>query len=59
GAFGGQVLAVGDDRLTVMLAERPERVDELEGLLAPYGIVEVQRSGRVALPRFEPTPIQV
>jgi acetolactate synthase small subunit len=33
-----------------MLAERPETVDEFERLLADYRIVELQRTGRVALP---------
>jgi acetolactate synthase-1/3 small subunit len=49
-AFGGEVLDVGDGELTVMLAERPETVDEFERLLADCRIVELQRTGRVALP---------
>ena len=51
-AFGGEVLNVGDGELTVMLAERPEMVDEFERLLADYRIVELQRTGRVALPKL-------
>ena len=51
-AFGGEVLDVGDGELTVMLAERPETVDEFERLLADYRIVELQRTGRVALPKL-------
>ncbi len=51
-AFGGEVLDVGDGELTVMLAERPETVDEFERLLADCRIVELQRTGRVALPKL-------
>jgi acetolactate synthase I/III small subunit len=54
-AFGGEVLDVGDGELTVMLAERPETVDEFERLLADYRIVELQRTGRVALPKLGPS----
>ena len=44
---------VGADRLTVMLAGRPDKIDDFEGLLEPYGIVELQRTGRVALPKLD------
>ena len=56
GAFGGEVVNVGSDRLTVMLADSPLTVDDFERLLAEYRIVELQRSGRVALPRLESVP---
>ena len=31
GVFGGEVVSVGPDRLTVMLAGRPEKIDDFEG----------------------------
>ncbi|MFP3907993.1 MAG: acetolactate synthase small subunit, partial [Acidimicrobiales bacterium] len=34
----------------------PVKVDDFEELLRPYGIVELQRTGRVALPKLERTP---
>jgi acetolactate synthase I/III small subunit len=53
GVFGGEVVSVGTDRLTVMLAGRPEKIDDFEGLLAEYTVVELQRTGRVALPKLD------
>jgi acetolactate synthase-1/3 small subunit len=52
GVFGGEVVSVGHDRLTVMLAGRPEKLDDFEGLLESYEVVELQRTGRVALPKL-------
>ena len=45
--------ASGADRLTVMLAGRPEKIDDFEGLLEQYTVVELQRTGRVALPKLD------
>lgn len=56
--FEARVLNVGHDRLMVSLAGSPSRVDDFEDLLRPYGIVEVQRTGRVALPRLEKAPAE-
>jgi acetolactate synthase-1/3 small subunit len=56
GVFGGEVVDVGRDRLTVMLAGRPEKIDDFEGLLEGYRVVELQRTGRVALPKLERRP---
>jgi acetolactate synthase-1/3 small subunit len=53
GLFGGRIVDVGHDELTVSLDGDPERLDDLEDLLRPYGIVELQRTGRVALPKLE------
>jgi acetolactate synthase-1/3 small subunit len=53
--FGGRILAVGQDVLTISIEGAPEKVDDFEELLRPYGIVELQRTGRVALPRLERT----
>ncbi len=53
GLFDGKIEDVGYSTLTVMLAGDPARLDDLEELLRPYGITELQRTGRVALPRLE------
>jgi acetolactate synthase-1/3 small subunit len=51
--FGGKIVDVGHDELTVELAGAPAKLDDLEELMRPFGITELQRTGRVALPKLE------
>jgi acetolactate synthase-1/3 small subunit len=51
--FEGKILAVGSDALTLSLEGRPDKLDDFEALLDGYGIVELQRTGRVALPKLD------
>jgi len=51
--FEGKILAVGPDALTVSLEGHPDKIDDFEELLRGYGIVELQRTGRVALSKLE------
>ncbi|MEZ5238831.1 MAG: acetolactate synthase small subunit [Microthrixaceae bacterium] len=53
GLFEASVIDVGNDELTMSLDDSPQRLDDLEALLRPHGIVDLQRTGRVALPRLE------
>lgn len=52
GVFGGEVVDVGNEQLSVMLAGRPDKIDDFEGLLDSYDVIELQRTGRVALPKL-------
>ena len=51
--FEGKILAVGVDAITVSLEGHPDKLDDFEELLNGYGIVELQRTGRVALPKLD------
>jgi acetolactate synthase-1/3 small subunit len=51
--FEGKILSVGSDALIVSLDGTPEKLDDFEELLRQYGIVESQRTGRVALPKLD------
>jgi acetolactate synthase-1/3 small subunit len=51
--FEAKVLAVGADAVTISIDGNPEKIDDFEELLRGYGIVESQRTGRVALPKLE------
>jgi len=53
GVFEGRIVDVGHEQITVMLAGTPAKLDDFEDLMRTYEIVELQRTGRVALPRLE------
>jgi acetolactate synthase-1/3 small subunit len=50
--FEADIVDVGFDSLTLMLAGEPDQLDALEELARPFGILELQRTGRIALPRL-------
>ena len=50
--FQATVLNVGYGEIMVSLTGSPSRIDDFEDLLRPYGIVDVQRTGKVALPKL-------
>ncbi len=51
--FEGKVIAVSDAVITVSLEGHPDKLNDFEDLLSAYGIVELQRTGRVALPKLD------
>ena len=53
GVFEGRILSVGSEALTVSLDGSPSKVDDFERLIRVYGIVALQRTGRVALPKLD------
>ncbi|MHB8328160.1 MAG: acetolactate synthase small subunit [Acidimicrobiales bacterium] len=59
GVFEGTIVDVGKDAMTIMLAGAPSKVDDFEHLIRPFRIVELQRTGRVALPKLERRPTRL
>ena len=53
--FDAQVLNVGYDELMVSIAGSPRRLDDFEALLGRYGIIEIQRTGKIALSELAKT----
>jgi len=51
--FEGKIVDVGHNAVTVMLAGRPDKIDDFEDLVRPYGITSLQRTGRIALPQLD------
>ena len=52
GVFDARILAVSQDKMTVSLEGRPDKIDDFENLLRDYGIDDLQRTGRIALPKI-------
>ena len=53
--FEGTIVDVGLDSITASLSGRPSKLDDFADLLRPFGILELQRTGRVALPKRDRT----
>ena len=51
--FEGKILAVGAGAITLSLDGHPDKLDDFEELLDGYDIMELQRTGRVALPKLD------
>jgi acetolactate synthase I/III small subunit len=56
--FEGKILNVGSEAITVALDGHPLKLDDFEELLRGYGIVELARTGRVALPKLDRTALR-
>jgi acetolactate synthase-1/3 small subunit len=59
--FEARILNVGHESLVISCEGQPDKLDDFENLLRPFGIEAIQRSGRVALPRLQAarTPFSV
>jgi acetolactate synthase-1/3 small subunit len=58
--FQAKIEDVGYEALTILVAGTPTKLDAMTDLLQPFGIAELQRTGRVALPLLarRPTPLR-
>lgn len=49
--FGGKIVDISDRNVIVELSAKPSRVSSFIQLLQPFGILEIARTGMMALPR--------
>jgi acetolactate synthase I/III small subunit len=57
--FDGKIVDVGHDSLTIMVAGQSDKLDAFSDLAKPFGIVELQRTGRIALARLARQPVKL
>ena len=57
--FDAKIVDVGYEAMTIMVAGEPDRLDAFSDLVRPYGIVELQRTGRIALARLARQPVKL
>ena len=51
GMFRAKVSDISEDTVTIEVSGKQRKINAIQALLEPYGVLEVARSGRVALPR--------
>jgi acetolactate synthase, small subunit len=57
--FEAKIVDVGYEAMTIMVAGEPDRLDAFSDLVRPFGIVELQRTGRIALPKLARQPVKL
>ena len=57
--FEAKIVDVGFEAMTIMVAGEPEKLDAFSDLVRPFGIVEQQRTGRIALPKLARQPVKL
>ena len=57
--FQAKIEDVGYDAVTILVAGTPAKLDAITDLLQPFGIAELQRTGRIALPALARRPAQL
>jgi acetolactate synthase-1/3 small subunit len=57
--FEAKIVDVGYEAMTIMVGGEPDKLDAFSDLVKPFGIVELQRTGRIALPRLSRQPTRL
>src|SRR6185436_5905443 len=57
--FEAKIVDVGYEAMTIMVTGDPDRLDAFSDLVKPFGIVELQRTGRIALPKLARQPTRL
>jgi acetolactate synthase-1/3 small subunit len=57
--FEAKIVDVGHEALTIMLAGSPDQLDAFSDLVKPFGIIEQQRTGRIAMPKLARQPVKL
>jgi acetolactate synthase-1/3 small subunit len=57
--FEAKIVDVGYESMTIMVAGEPDKLDAFSDLVKPFGIVEIQRTGRIALPKLSRQPVRL
>ena len=52
--FEAKIVDVGYEAMTIMVVGEPQKLDAFSDLVKPFGIIELQRTGRIALPKLSP-----
>ena len=57
--FQARIDDVGHEAMTIQVSGTPDKLDAMTDLLQPFGIVELQRTGRIALPKLARQPAKL
>jgi len=57
--FEAKIVDVGYEAMTLLVAGTPDKLDAISDLLSPFGIMESQRTGRIALPKLARQPTKL
>ena len=57
--FEAKIVDVGYEAMTIMVAGDPDKLDAFSDLVRPFGIVELQRTGRIALAKLVRQPVKL
>lgn len=57
--FEAKIIDVGYEAMTIMLAGESGRLDAFTDLVRPFGILEQQRTGRIAMPKVARQPVKL